>query len=272
MRKKRILLLVLSLLLALSFVSCSGSNAQSELILATTTSTENSGLLAEIIPVFEKEYNTTVSVVAVGTGAALQMGVDGEADVLLVHAKSSEEAFVENADGLYRLDVMYNDFVIVGPSSDPANLKATSTDVVEAFKAILKTESTFVSRGDDSGTHKKEKTFWSDDPEGEWYVSAGQGMGAVLSMTDEMQGYTMTDRASYLSMKDSLELEILVEGDSVLFNQYGVIPVNPNKNERINNYAAENFVKWLVSKDTQELINNFGVDKYGQALFISNAQ
>lgn len=270
--KKKIMVLFLSLILVLSMVSCEKEIAKKELILATTTSTENSGLLAEILPVFEEKYGMEVSVVAVGTGAALQMGVDGEVDALLVHAKSSEEKFVSDGDGLYRKDVMYNDFVIIGPSSDPANLKEVGPNVLEAFKTIAKTESTFVSRGDDSGTHKKEKTLWENIPEADWYVSAGQGMGAVISMTNEMQAYTMTDRATYLSMKDNLDLEIVLEGDSILFNQYGVIPVNPNKNDSINNEGAELFVKWIVSDEAQELINKFGVEKFGQALFISNAE
>ncbi|PAB59981.1 tungsten ABC transporter substrate-binding protein [Anaeromicrobium sediminis] len=249
---------------------------KASIILATTTSTENSGLLDNILPDFTEKAGIDVKVVAVGTGKALQMGRDGEADVLLVHAKSSEEKFVSEGHGVNRSDVMYNDFIIIGPKDDPAKLKEKCpNDVIGALKNIMDSESKFVSRGDDSGTHKKEKKFWTEasvEPSGDWYVSAGKGMGDVIQMTNELQGYTMSDRATYLSMKDKLDLEILVEGDSKLFNQYGVIPVNPDKNEKINKAGADEFVKWILSEETQKLIGEFGKEKFGQPLFIPNAK
>lgn len=265
-------LLVIMMILMLLLVGCA---KEETMILATTTSTENSGLLAAILPVFEEETGIKVNVVAVGTGAALQMGRDGEADVLLVHAKSAEETFVEEGHGTARSDVMYNDFVIVGPKSDPAGLKEIGNDVKQAYKVLFDGQFIFVSRGDDSGTHKKEQSIWASadlEPAGDWYVEAGKGMGDTLTMADEMNVYTMTDRATYLSMKDNLALEIVIEGDVSLFNQYGVIPVNPDKNDIINDKAAEAFVEWLLSEQAQELIGEFGTDTFGQPLFIPNAE
>lgn len=276
MKKFKVLLILVLCLALTGLVGCQKDELTNKtLILATTTSTENSGLLAAILPVFEEETGIEVSVVAVGTGAALQMGRDGEADALLVHAKSSEEEFVSNGHGLKRSDVMYNDFVIIGPKDDPARLKSADSDVVKALVMLSEQQITFISRGDDSGTHKKEKSLWESadiQPEGDWYVSAGQGMGAVIGITDELLGYTMTDRATYLSMMENLDLVILVEGDSILFNQYGVIAVNPEKSERINNKAAEMFIEWILSDKAQELIGEFGKEKFGQPLFIPNAK
>lgn len=271
---KRFLTVALIVCLMLtSFVGC--SKESKTLILATTTSTENSGLLAAILPAFEEETGIKVDVVAVGTGAALQKGRDGDADVLLVHAKASEETFVAEGHGVERSDVMYNDFVVVGPKEDPAGLKDIKNDVKKAYDTIMSSGASFVSRGDDSGTHKKEKAIWTDaglEPSGDWYLEAGKGMGDTLTMADEMGAYTMTDRATYLSMKDNLGLEIVIEGDQSLFNQYGVIPVNPDKSDNINNKGAEKFVAWLLKPETQKLIGEFGVEKYGQPLFIPNAQ
>jgi len=272
---KKILSLALIVCLAFSvFASCAKEEDRT-LILATTTSTENSGLLADILPVFEEETGIEVDVIAIGTGAALQKGRDGEADVLLVHAKTSEEEFVAEGHGTKRSDVMYNDFVIVGPTSDPAGLKDIKNDVSLAYEALLNGSFTFISRGDDSGTHKKEKSIWANsslEPAGDWYVQAGKGMGDTLTMASEMEAYTMTDRATYLSMKDNLDLEIVIEGDSILFNQYGVIPVNPEKNDLINSDEAEEFVEWLLKDETQALIGKFGIEKFGQPLFIPNAK
>lgn len=245
------------------------------IILSTTTSTENSGLLNYILPDFTEKTGIEVKVVAVGTGKALQMGRDGEADVLLVHAKPAEEKFIAEGHGVERFEVMYNDFVIVGPKEDPADLVSSKSNVVESFKKINDTESKFVSRGDDSGTHKKEKALWKTaeiEPKGDFYISAGKGMGDVIQMADELKAYTMSDRATYLSMSDKIDLVVLVEGDSVLFNQYGVMAVNPEKNESINNKGANEFIKWLLSEETQEKISGFGVEKYGQPLFIPNAK
>lgn len=248
----------------------------SEIILSTTTSTENSGLLDAILPSFTETTGYEAKVVAVGTGAALQMGEDGEADVLLVHAKASEEEFVANGHGLERFDVMYNDFVLIGPNEDSLNLtEKAGSDIVKALTIINDSDLTFVSRGDDSGTHKKELSLWKEaeiQPSGDEYVEAGQGMGAVIQMTNELEGYTLTDRATYLSMVDNLDLQVLIEGDSRLFNQYGVIAVNPDKNDKINAEGAEAFISWLLSDEAQQLIGEFGADKFGEPLFTPNAE
>lgn len=248
--------------------------APQEMILATTTSTQDSGLLDYLLPMFEEEFNVKVNVIAVGSGQALQMGKDGDADVLLVHSPAAEKDFMAADDGIRREDVMYNDFVIVGPESDPAKIAEAKT-AVDAFKAIAESQSKFVSRGDDSGTHVKEKGIWKKaeiEPAGDWYVSAGQGMGAVLTMADEMQGYTMSDRATYLSMvAKGLKLTILVEGDSSLLNPYGVIAVNPAKNEKIKNDLANEFIDWIISIPTQEKIEAFKKEELGQSLFFPSS-
>lgn len=250
--------------------------AKSEIILSTTTSTENSGLLDYILPKFTEDTGYDVKVVAVGTGQALKMGEDGDADVLLVHAKSSEEEFVKAGHGIERFDVMYNDYILLGPNEDALNLAEESNkDIVKAFSLINEGKQTFVSRGDDSGTHKMELNLWKEaniEPQGDWYVEAGQGMGAVLQMANELNGYTLTDRATYLSMMDKLDLKVLVEGDTKLFNQYGVIAVNPEKNDKINHEGALAFVEWMLSDNGQQLIGEFGKDTFGQSLFIPNAK
>jgi tungstate transport system substrate-binding protein len=247
--------------------------ANTNLVLATTTSTYDSGLLDYIIPVFEEKYGVSVDVIAVGTGQALPMGEAGDADVLLVHARAREDAFVEAGDGTSRYDVMYNDFVIVGPADDPAGIRGMES-AADAFATIAASESTFVSRGDDSGTHTKEKAIWEAagiTPEGDWYLSAGQGMGAVLTMSAESQAYTLSDRATYLSaLADGLDLEVMVEGDPILFNPYGVIPVNPETHPGVNIELANQFVEWLTSVETQELIGSFTVN--GQELFTPDSE
>ena len=243
---------------------------QTSLILATTTSTENSGLLTYILPDFEAAYNARVDVIAVGTGQALKMGEDGNADVLLVHARAREDAFMEAKHGVRREDVMYNDFVIVGPEGDPAGI-AGMTEVTKAMAKIAKAKAIFVSRGDDSGTHTKEKALWETagvEPSDDWYVSAGQGMGAVLTMADEQQAYTLSDRATYLARTlEGTELQILVEGDPTLLNPYGVIAVNPDKSARIHADLANQFIDWLISEPTQAKIGEFGVAEFGSPLF-----
>lgn len=245
-------------------------------IMSTTTSTEDSGLLDFLLPIFKEDTGYDVEVIAVGTGKALKMGEDGEADVLLVHAKASEEEFVEAGHGLERFDVMYNDFIIIGPKEDPAKIgENAANDVVKALKEIHNKQSVFVSRGDDSGTHKKELGCWKQadiEPQGEWYVEAGKGMGDVIQMAEEMNGYTLSDRATYLNMKDKIGLEILVEGDEQLYNQYGVIAVNPEKNDQINAEGAQAFVDWILSEKVQNLIAEFGKEEFGQSLFIPNAK
>lgn len=244
------------------------------IILATTTSTADSGLLDFILPVFTEKTGVTVDVIAVGTGQALELGENGDADVLLVHARALEDAFMEAGHGVRREDVMYNDFVIVGPPDDPAGIKGKGKSA-NALDMISQAGATFVSRGDESGTHVKEKALWADagiEPAGDWYVSAGQGMGDVLVMANEQLAYTMSDRATYLALKlEGIELEIMVEGDPILFNPYGVIAVNPDKNPEINNDLANQFIDWLISLETQELIGTFGVDTFGAPLFIPDS-
>jgi len=273
MSKKGWALLSVLVLLAGILVGCGSTPEPAEaakLILATTTSTQDSGLLDYILPDFQDEYNVQVEVIAVGTGQAIALGEDGNADVLLVHARSREDAFMDAGHGVRREDVMYNDFVIVGPAADPAGIKGMA-DAARALAAIAEAESPFVSRGDDSGTHTKEKSIWAEagiEPAGEWYISAGQGMGAVLTMADERQAYTLSDRATYLARTlEGTELVILGEGDPILFNPYGVIAVNPDKSPQINNDLANQFIDWLMSVPTQEKIGQFGMDKFGAPLF-----
>lgn len=248
---------------------------QGTIILATTTSTQDSGLLDYLLPEFTNDTGWEVNTIAVGTGKALQMGVDGEADVLLVHARASEDEFMANGDGTLRYDVMYNDFILVGPAADPAGVKECNNVIADSLAAIANSQSEFVSRGDDSGTHKKELAIWKAagiEPAGDWYISAGAGMGDVLKMADEKQAYTITDRATYLAMRDSLELEIVCEKDTDMLNPYGVITVNPEKNDQINAEGAKAFADWLVSERGQELIGQFGVEEYGMPLFTPDAK
>lgn len=246
------------------------------LILATTTSTQDSGLLDVLIPIFEAQTGYTVQTVAVGTGQALKMGEEGNADVLLVHAPASEVAFMEKGFGRDRLLIMHNDFVIIGPGADPAAIKGTPS-VVEAFQGIHASAATFISRGDDSGTHKKELEIWKKanlDPAGfpsSWYLQTGQGMGPSQIVASEKQSYILTDRGTFLSNRDNLELEILVEGDEILKNIYHVITVNPDKYPAVNYDGAIAFAKFLTSADTQAIIAQFGVDKFGQPLFFPDA-
>jgi tungstate transport system substrate-binding protein len=248
--------------------------AEQKLILATTTSTQDSGLLDYLLPMFEQETGVTVEVIAVGTGQALQLGVDGNADVLLVHARAKEDAFMANGDGIRREDVMHNDFVIVGPASDPAGIKSTQ-NVVAAFQQIAAQQAKFISRGDESGTNTKELAIWKKaalEPAGDWYVSAGQGMGEVLTMAKEKQAYTLSDRATYLAMtKEGLDLAILYEGDPDLLNPYGVIAVNPAKNPNIKNDLASQFMDWIISLPVQEKISEFGKAEFGQSLFFPDS-
>ncbi len=253
--------------------------AADELVLATTTSTENSGLLAYLLPEFEQENSVKVSVIAVGTGQSLALGENGDADVVLVHARALEDAFMEASHGVRREDVMYNDFIILGPADDPAGVTA-ATDAAEALSLIAESESTFVSRGDDSGTHVKEKDVWAAagiDPDtlttlGDWYVSAGQGMGGVLTMANELQAYTLSDRATYLARTlEGTDLVILAEGDPILFNPYGIIAVNPDKGPHIKAELANTFIDWFVSVPTQERIAEFGVEDFGSSLFVPDS-
>lgn len=249
------------------------ASTSKEIILATTTSTRDSGLLDVLLPAFEKASGYTVKMIAVGTGQALTMGKEGNADVLLVHAPASEKEYMTGGFGKERLLVMHNDFILVGPKADPAKIKGAA-NTVDAYKAIADSKTTFVSRGDDSGTNKAELALWKSakiTPAGDWYLKTGQGMGDTLRIASEKAGYTFTDRATYLSMKDTLDLAILYEGDKALLNIYHVITVNPDKWPKINYTGGKAFADWMVSADTQKMIAEFGKEKYGQALFIADA-
>lgn len=247
------------------------SENKGRIILSTTTSTQDSGLLEYLLPRFTEETGWEVDTVAVGTGAALQMGRDGDADVLLVHAKADEEAFIAEGYGIERFDVMYNDFIVIGPKEDIAH----NDDVAKTFKSIAEKNLPFVSRGDDSGTHKKEISIWKeigvDTASLKNYTSAGQGMGATLQMAEELQAYTLSDRATWLTMENT-EQVIICEKSEQLLNYYGVIAVNPELNSKINADGAQAFVDWMLSDSTQALIGNFGVAEYGSPLFTPNAE
>ncbi len=242
--------------------------------LATTTSTDDSGLLDYLLPEFQKDTNYKVEVIAVGTGQAIEMGEAGDVDVILVHSRAAEDKFIEDGFGVDRRDVMYNDYLVIGPAEDPAGIKGTS-DALAAFKAMAEKQTVFISRGDDSGTHKKELSIWKKaetEPAGEWYIEAGQGMGDTFMMANEKKAYTLIDRATYLALKDKYQLEPIVEGDEALFNPYGVIPLNPEKFPNRDFEGATAFAEWLTSEKGQQMIGEFGVEKFGQALFVPDAK
>lgn len=260
-------------LLVIAFLLCSPTIFASEttIRLATTTSTENSGLLADILPEFERTTHNKVHVIAVGTGKALRLLREGDVDVVLVHARAAEDKLIADGFGVNRKDVMYNDFVIVGDPSDPAKIKGM-TDATAALKKIAQNKSVFVSRGDDSGTHKKEKTLWREAklvPEGQWYREAGQGMGKVLQMTGELGAYTITDRGTWLAFQKNSPLEIMVQGDVQLFNPYGIIAINPKKYPEANYAGAMELINWFTSKSAQTMIQDFKIA--GQVLFVPMA-
>ncbi|GAB4161458.1 MAG: substrate-binding domain-containing protein [Planctomycetaceae bacterium] len=239
------------------------------LTLATTTSTRDSGLLDELIPVFEKETGISVKVVAVGSGQALALGRRGDADVLLTHSPQAEQEFMEAGYGELREPVMHNDFVLVGPKSDPANI-GKEKSIVNVFRQIAKNEVVFVSRGDDSGTHAKEKSIWREagiEPQGKRYLSTGTGMAATLRMASEKGAYTISDRGTFLAQREKLDLVILAEGDETLHNPYTVIVVSSQKHPDINNTGAKQFAEFLRSPQAQKIIGEFGKTKYGQPLF-----
>jgi len=263
----RLLLLSLSVLLLSAHAA-----AETRVRLATTTSTDNSGLLSVVLPPFEQKYDLKVDVIAVGTGRALKLGENGDVDAVLVHARDAEEEFISKGFGVNRRDVMYNDFVVVGPKSDPAGIKEAPS-AHKALALIEKTAAPFVSRGDDSGTHKKELKLWwaaSIEPKGAWYVEAGQGMGAVLQMADEKQAYTLTDRGTWIAFAQKLDLAILSEGDPDLFNSYGIIAVNPALHGHVKYMEAMLLIAWFTSPEGQRLIADFKKD--GQALFVPSAE
>jgi tungstate transport system substrate-binding protein len=245
-----------------------------EIILATTTSTADSGLLDALLPIFEKRTGWTAKPIAVGSGQAMTMGERGDADVLLVHSPAAELKFMSDGFGKERLLVMHNDFIVVGPASDPAGLKSAKT-AVDAMKTIETKGATFISRGDNSGTHALELTLWKSaaiEPKGKsWYQETGQGMGATLQVADQKSAYTIADRATYLALKANLALQVVNQGDKAYFNVYHVITLNTAKNPKINAEGGNAFAQFMVSKEAQELIKAFGVAKYGEPLFVPDA-
>jgi tungstate transport system substrate-binding protein len=262
---KKLQLLILATLLHLLLVTT--AVAGEHLRLATTTSTENSGLLAELLPPFEQANGCQVDVIAVGTGKAIKLAENGDVDVVMVHARSKEETFVAEGFGVDRRDVMYNDFVILGPANDPAGIKG-GADVAAAMSKIAAAKATFVSRGDDSGTHSREKQLWKAAgivPDGDWYLEAGRGMGEVIVMAGERQGYTLSDRGTYLAFIDKTELQVVGEGDKRLFNPYGVIMVNPQKHPHVKVELAQKFLDYLTSEQAKALIT--GYRRGGEQLF-----
>ena len=250
------------------------SQEQQTIILQSTTSTAASGLYDAILPQFTEQTGITVNVVAVGTGQAIRNAVNGDGDVLLVHAKTAEESFVAAGHGVERVDVMYNDFVVVGPNDDPAAIMGM-TDAVQALRRIALTEAPFASRGDNSGTHKKELALWEmarvdvAEASGSWYRETGSGMGATINVAVGMRAYTLTDRGTWISFHNRGDLAILVEGDAQLFNQYGVILVNPDKHPRVNRKAGQQFIDWLLGPAGQGAIAAYRVG--GKQLFYPNA-
>ncbi len=261
----RFQLLIIVALLPLFLVST--AVAGEHLRLATTTSTENSGLLAELLPPFEMANGCQVDVIAVGTGKAIKLGENGDVDVVMVHARSKEDRFVAEGFGVDRRDVMYNDFVILGPAGDPAGIRGM-TDVSAAMSRIATTKATFVSRGDDSGTHSREKQLWKAAglaPSGDWYLEAGRGMGEVIVMAGERQGYTLSDRGTYLAFMNKTELQIVGEGDKRLFNPYGAILVNPQKHPHVKVELAKKFLDYLTSNQAKTLITAYR--RSGEQLF-----
>jgi tungstate transport system substrate-binding protein len=248
---------------------------ESFITVASTTSTENSGLFEYLLPKFEEQTGIEVRVVAVGTGQAIELAKNGDADVLFVHHTPSEEEFVAQGHGVERFDVMYNDFVIVGPASDPAAIKGMQ-DVSAALEKIAESQTAFASRGDDSGTHKKELSLWEDaavdiqQASGEWYRETGSGMGATLNTASGMNAYALTDRATWLQFGNKGDLDILVENDSKLFNQYGIVLVSPEKHPHVKKVLGQQFVDWVLSEEGQELISNYQIE--GQQAFFPNAK
>ena len=256
------------LLTTAAIVLATPGSAQSSqaLRLATTTSTDNSGLLSYLLPIFEERSGISVQVIAVGTGKALRIARAGDVDVVMVHARPAEERFVAEGHGVDRREFMYNDFIVVGPRGDPADVGKTKS-ITEAMGRIA-SSGRFVSRGDDSGTHQKERALWkmaSREPGGDWYVESGLGMGKVLQMASELDAYTITDRGTWLAYKGRLELVLLLQGDPPLFNPYGVIAVNPERHPHTNYAGATAFIDWLASPEGQRLIANYSVS--GHVLF-----
>ena len=271
---KIILALVISILYMSGISGTLQAAEQKTIILATTTSTQDSGLLDVLVPMFEKKAGYFVKTIAVGSGQAMAMGQKGEADVLLVHSPAAEEKFVAQGFGINRRLVMHNDFIIVGPPDDPAKIKGIKS-TTEAFKKIAAANRLFLSRGDNSGTDAKEKGVWKaagiNPGKDKWYQQTGLGMGQTLNVASEKKGYTLTDRATYLALKKNLGLDILNEGDAILLNIYHVIEINPAKWPKVNIPGGKAFADFMVARDTQDVIKTFGVDKYGSPLFFPDA-
>jgi len=270
-------LISLSLVLLTVFLLSGLSPLQAiekNIIMATTTSTQDSGLLDVLLPVFEKKTGYFVKTIAVGSGQAMAMGQKGEADVLLVHSPAAEQKFVKEGYGVNRRLVMHNDYIVVGPTADPAKVKGMKS-TIDVFKKIASSNNIFMSRGDNSGTHSKEKDIWKKagvKNEGEkWYQQTGLGMGQTLNVASEKAAYTLADRGTYLALKKRLSLDILSEGDAVLLNVYHVIEVNPSKWPKVNAAGAKAFADFMLSKEVQDIIKTFGVDKFGSALFFPDA-
>jgi tungstate transport system substrate-binding protein len=264
--------LAFALMLA-GYVLPAAVGAGQTVILSTTTSTQDSGLLDVLVPLFEKQTGYTVKTISVGTGQALALAAKGEADVCLVHAPDSEKKYVADGLLLNRRLVMHNDFLIVGPAADPAKVKGMKS-AVEAMRRIAEAKATFVSRGDNSGTNQLEKKLWREakiEPAGAWYLQSGQGMGATLTITSEKQAYTLTDRATYLAFKKRVQLDPMVERDRILLNIYSVMEANPAKFPRVNVAGGKAFADFMVANETQEVIRTYGVDKFGQPLFFPDA-
>ena len=256
--------------LVLAILALSAEAQRSPVILSTTTSTQDSGLLDVLVPLFERQAGYSVKTIAVGTGQALALAGRGEADVVLAHAPALEKKYVADGKMLNRRLVMYNDFVIIGPAEDPAKIKGM-TKAADAMKAIATTGSRFVSRGDNSGTHNLEKELWKlagVEPQTGWYIESGQGMGATLGIADDRKAYTLTDRGTYLAFQKRVRLPILLEGDRPLLNLYSVMEVNPANGPRVNTAGGRAFADFMVSADVQKVIKTFGVAKYGQPLFV----
>jgi len=273
-KREIILSIVVTLLIISGFFYPVRAAKQKSIILATTTSTQDSGLLDALLPVFEKKTGYFVKTIAVGSGQAMAMGQKGEADVMLVHSPAAEKKLVEEGYGVNRRLVMHNDFIIVGPPGDPAKIKGIKS-TPEAFKKIASADKLFLSRGDNSGTHAKEKDVWKAagiNPEKEkWYQQTGLGMGQTLNVAAEKKGYTLTDRGTYLALQKNLGLSILAEGDAILLNIYHVIEVNPAKWPKVNAAGGKAFADFMVARETQEVIKTFGTDKFGSPLFFPDA-
>ena len=254
----------------LAILPLSAAAQRPPVILSTTTSTQDSGLLDMLVPLFERQTGYSVKTIAVGTGQALALAGRGEADVVLAHAPALEKKYIADGKMLNRRLVMYNDFVIIGPAEDPARIKRM-TKAADAMKAIASTGSRFVSRGDNSGTHNLEKELWKlagVEPQTGWYIESGQGMGATLGIADDRKAYTLTDRGTYLAFQKRVRLPILLEGDRPLLNLYSVMEVNPANGPKVNTAGGKAFADFMVSADVQRVIKTFGVDKYGQPLFV----